>query len=366
MNSSQVIAEGGGALGSSASAKAEETAQASQRRFVGGFLGSFLAVLAAVLAFNVVVDPLALAGTGLVPTAVEPDRSIKLDLIQHLEHGPQILILGDSRGRQAQPSQLERLTGHTAFNAAVTGGSAPEAYVFVRFTADRFPHQKRRYIWFTDEGLASGIVQPQLAQDPRARRYLPDVPRFGLGDVKTYLSTDATKDSWRVFEKCMLASCHTKINYNADGSLTRQSLRFLPEHAKSLRRSIAARLAGVRANRGTLRQARQDLSLPGRFAYLDRMLAFMNQRGEVPVIVLNPLYPSVLAAEEKNGFPTHRATMEKLAQLHKRFRFVVVNCEDMRKWHGTKRDWSNASHVNRANMRRELHYIVAHSDGVLR
>jgi len=365
MKSSQVIAEGGGALGSSASAKAEETAQASQRRFVGGFLGSFLAVLAAVLAFNVVVDPLALAGTGLVPTAVEPDRSIKLDLIQHLEHGPQILILGDSRGRQAQPSQLERLTGHTAFNAAVTGGSAPEAYVFVRFTADRFPHQKRRYIWFTDEGLASGIVQPQLAQDPRARRYLPDVPRFGLGDVKTYLSTDATKDSWRVFEKCMLASCHTKINYNADGSLTRQSLRFLPEHAKSLRRSIAARLAGVRANRGTLRQARQDLSLPGRFAYLDRMLAFMNQRGEVPVIVLNPLYPSVLAAEEKNGFPTHRATMEKLAQLHKRFRFVVVNCEDMRKWHGTKRDWSNASHVNRANMRRELRYIVARSDGVL-
>lgn len=349
-----------------ADSRATSRAAAGQRRFVVGFLGSFLAVLAVVLAFNVVIDPLALAGTGVVPTAVEPDRSIKLDLLQHLRHGPQILILGDSRGRQAQPSQLQRLTGHTAFNAAVTGGSAPEAYVFVRFIADRFPHQRRRYIWFTDEGLASGIVQPQLAQDPRARRYLPDVRRFGLGDVKTYLSTDATKASWRVFEKCVLAACRTKINYNADGSLTRQSLRFLPEHAKSLRRSVVARLAGVRANRQTLRQARQDLAIPGRFAYLDRMLAFMNQRGEVPVIVLNPLYPSVLAAEEKNGFPAHRATMEKLAQLHNRFRFVVVNCEDMRKWHGTTRDWSNASHVNRANMRRELRYIVARSAGVLR
>ncbi|MFL5959707.1 MAG: hypothetical protein ACJ75G_05500 [Gaiellaceae bacterium] len=349
-----------------ADSRAASKAAASQRRFLGGFLGSFLAVLAAVLAFNVVVDPLALAGTGVVPTAVEPDRSIKLDLIQHLKRGPQILILGDSRGRQAEPSFLHRLTGRTAFNAAVTGGSAPEAHVFVRFTADRFPQQRRRYIWFTDEGLASGIVQPQLAQDPRARRYLPDVPGFGLGDVKTYLSTDATKDSWRVFEKCILAACHTKINYHPDGSLTKQSLRYLPEHAKSLRRSVAARLAGVRANRETVRQARQELAIPGRFAYLDRMLAFMNQRGEVPVIVLNPLYPSVLAAEEKNGFPAHRATMEKLAQLDKRFRFVVVNCEDMRKWHGTKRDWSNASHVNRANMRRELRYIVARSDGVLR
>jgi hypothetical protein len=366
MNASQVVTEGGGALGPSASAEAAETADASQRRFVVGFLGSFLAVLAVVLAFNIVVDPLALAGTGLVPTAVEPDRSIKLDLIQHLKRGPQILILGDSRGRQAQPSQLERLTGHTAFNAAVTGGSAPEAYVFVRFTADRFPHQKRRYIWFTDEGLASGIVQPQLAQDPRARRYLPDVPRFGLGDVKTYLSTAATKDSWRVFEKCVLAACRTKINYNPDGSLTSRSLRYLPEHAKSLRRSVAARLAGVRANRETLSQARQDLAIPGRFAYLERMLAFMNQRGEVPVIVLNPLYPSVLAAEEKYGFPAHRATMGKLEQLHRRFRFVLVNCEDIHKWHGTRSDWSNASHVNRANMRRELRYIVARSDGVLR
>lgn len=346
--------------------RAARIAEASQRRFVGGFLGSFFAVLGAVLAFNVVVDPLALAGTGIVPTAVEPDRSIKLDLLQHLKHGPQILILGDSRGRQAQPSQLERLTGRTAFNAAVTGGSAPEAYVFVRYAADRFPRQKRGYIWFTDEGLASGIVQPQLAQDPRARRYLPDAPSFGLGDVKTYLSTDATKDSWRVFDKCVLGVCHTKINYNPDGSLTARSLRFLPEHAKSLRRSVAARIAGVRANRESLRWARQDLATPGRFAYLDRMLAFMNRRGEVPVIVLNPLYPSVLAAEETYGFPAHRATMEKIAQLHKRFRFVLVNCEDIRTWHGTARDWSNASHVNRANMRRELRYIVAHSDGALR
>src|SRR5919201_6260074 len=95
------------------------TREGSQRRFVGGFLGSFLLVLGAVLAFNVVIDPFALAGTGVVPTAVEPDRSIKLDLLQRLKRGPQILILGDSRGRQAQPSQLERLTGHTAFNAAV-------------------------------------------------------------------------------------------------------------------------------------------------------------------------------------------------------------------------------------------------------
>jgi hypothetical protein len=344
----------------------EKAEAATQWRFVGSFLGSFFALLVVVLAFNVVVDPFALAGTGVVPTAVEPDRSIKLDLLQHLKRGPQILILGDSRGRQAEPSFLKRLTGLTAFNAAVTGGSAPDAYAFVRFAADRFPHRKRRYVWFTDIGLASGVVEPQLAQDPRARRYLPDASRFGVGDIKTYLSTDATKTSWRVFEKCVLGTCRSPIRYHADGSLTNQSLHYLPEHAKSLSRSIAGRLAEVRANHETLAQWRQDLADPRRFSYLRRMLAFVNRRGEVPVIVLNPIYPSVLAAHEKDGFPGQRATMEKVAQLHERFRFVLVNCEDSRTWGGTKTDWSNASHVNRSNMRRELRYIVAHSHGVLR
>ena len=364
MSSSEAIAEGGGVLSSSASA-AVMTAATGQRRFVGGFLGSFFAVLACVLAFNVVVDPFALAGTGVVPTAVEPDRSIKLDLLQHLRRGPQILILGDSRGRQAEPSFLHRLTGLHGFNAAVTGGSAPEAYVFVRYAADRFPHQKRRYVWFTDIGLASGIVQPQLAQDRRARRYVRG-PSFGLGDVKTYLSTEATKASGRVFEECVLASCHTRIHYNRDGSLTNQSLRYLPEHARSLSRSVAARVALVKAHRETLAQARNDLADPRRFSYLERMLAFMNHRGEVPVIVLNPIYPSVLAAQEADGFPARRATLEKIAQLHERFRFVLVDCEDSRRWGGTTWGWSNATHVNRPNMRRELRYIVAHSHGVLR
>jgi hypothetical protein len=365
VSSSEAIAEGGAALGSSAAAAEVSAAAAGQRRFVGGFLGSFLAVLAAVLAFNMVVDPFALAGTGVVPTAVEPDRSIKLDLLQNLKRSPQILILGDSRGRQAEPSYVQRLTGHSAFNAAVTGGSAPEAYVFVRFAGDLFPHQKRRYIWFTDIGLASGIVQPQLAQDPRARRYV-SAGRFALGDVKTYLSTDATKASWRVFDKCVLGRCRTRIHYNRDGSLTNQSLHYLPEHADSLAKAVRKRLALVRVDHRSLARWRQDLSERRRFAYMERMLAFMNRRGEVPVIVLNPIYPSVLAALRSMGFPGLRATREKIVQLHKRFRFIVVNCEDIRKWGGNRSDWSNATHVNRANMRLELQYIVAHSRGALR
>jgi hypothetical protein len=374
MSSSPAIPDVGATLGSSESAAsareragavpAARAASASQRRFVVGFFISFFLALAGVLAFNVAIDPLELANTGLVPTAVEPDRSIKLDLLQHLKRSPQILILGDSRGRLARPAFLHRLTGHTAFNAAVTGGSAPDAYVFVRFAADLFPHQKRRYIWFTDIGLASGIVLPQLGQDPRARRYVSG-GRFGLGDVKTYLSTDATKESWRVLRKCVFGSCRSFIHYNPDGSLTTGSIRYLPEHARSLRKSIAKQVAAARTPSATLAQWRADLADPSRLIYLERLLAFTNGRGEVPVIVLNPIYPSVLRMLERSGFPGRRATLEKIAQLHKRFRFVLVDCEDIHRWGGTTSDWVNATHVSSPNMRHELRYIVAHSDGVL-
>ena len=338
----------------------------SYRRFVIGFLCSCFAVLAGVLAFNVVMDPFAIAGSGVVPTAVEPDRSIKLDLLQHLKHSPQILILGSSRSRQAEPAFIQKLTGHTGFNAGVTGGTSADEYVFVRYAADRFP-QRRRYIWFTDVGLAGGGVLPQLSQDQRARKYLVGTSGFGLGDVKTYLSTDATKASWRVFRKCVLHSCSSPIRYNPDGSLTNQSLHYLPEHAKSLRASVAKEVAGVRTHHSTLAQARKDLADPSRFFYFERTLAFMNKRGEVPVIVLNPVYPTVLAQLEKYGYAGRRATLEKVAQLHKQgFRFVFVDCQDIRTWGGNDYDWTNATHVNRSNMRRMLRYIVAHSDGALR
>ena len=55
-----------------------------------------------------------------------------------------------------------------------------------------------------------------------------------------------------------------------------------------------------------------------------------------------------------------------IAKLHRRFKFVFVDAEDVRKWGGTDVDWTNPTHVNRSNMRRLLNYIVAHSQGALR
>ena len=45
-----------------------------------------------------------------------------------------------------------------------------------------------------------------------------------------------------------------------------------------------------------------------------------------------------------------------MAELHKRFRFVFVDCQDIRTWGGNDYDWTNATHINRSNMRRLLRW----------
>jgi hypothetical protein len=173
--------------------------------------------------------------------------------------------------------------------------------------------------------------------------------RFGLHDVGTYLGTQATKASLRVIDKCVVHSCRPRIRYRPDGSIPHGELRYLPEQAQNLQAAVDSLVASIRAHP----PVRQKID-PRRYEFFEKTLAFMNARGERPVIVLNPIYPSVIAELEKYGFPERAASLAYLRALHKRLDFVVVNCEDIRVWGGSPKDFSNPTHVNWRNMRRML------------
>ena len=281
---------------------------------------------------------------GLVEPVVPPtDRSIKLDLIEKLEHSPQILILGDSRGRQAKPSYLQKLTGQSGFNAAVMGGTAPDAWVFTRYTADRFPGQKRSYIWFVSSGLAGNIPDPRTEADQRGQHY--------LREVAPYLDNQPLKVDWPK---------HPFRGYRKDGSLPGTALPPSPAHAEQVKQDAAATVARIRQNPPAIPS--YD---PKRLQLFEHLLAYMNGRGERPVIVFNPLYPTVYAALEHYGNPVAAWSLDYLRRLRARYDFVVVDCENIHTWGGTTADWKNPGHVDQLNMRRMLRYIVAHSDGAL-
>jgi len=332
-------------------------------RYVIAALAALAVALCGVFMFNAIVDPLSLVGWRVLPPAVETDRSIKLDLIEKLKANPQVVVLGSSRSRQAEPAFIDKLTGlKTGFNAGVTGGDAVDAWVMVRNIAARFPHDRRNYIWFVDYKLASAGINPQLAQDPRSRGYLGNRSvNFSLADVGTYLGFQATQASYRVVRDCLEGHCHGKLMYNADGSLKGAALKYLPEDAPSLKLAVRQKLAETE---------HQGRNLPpftnAQLSYFERGLAFMNAHGATPVIVLNPIYPSVYRLMEKRH--SHREA-EALAELHKlqrHYHFVVVDGSNIHVWGGKASDFNNATHINRRNMRRFLRYIVAHSDGALK
>jgi hypothetical protein len=299
------------------------------------------------LALLLLVLSVALAAGATAASPPPSDRSIKLDLIAKLTRGPQILILGDSRGRTAEPAFLQRLTGHTGFNAAVMGGSAPDAWVFIRDTADRFPNEKRRYIWFVSDGLAGNIPDPRTEADPRGRRYLQEVAPL--------LDPEPLNVPW---------PASSFDQYLPDGSLAGSAARPSPQQVQRVKAQAAAIVAKIRQNPPAPPHG-DPKGLP-QYKLFERLLAYVNARGERPVIVFNPRYPTVYAALAQYGLPTLTNSLTYLDSLRTHYRFVVVNCEDIHTWGGNASDWTNAKHVDRLNMRSMLRYIVAHSDGALR
>lgn len=290
-----------------------------------------------------VLAAVAVASAG-ASTPPPTDRSVKLDLIGRLDQSPQILILGDSRGRQAEPSYLQRLTGHTGFNAAVMGGSTPDFWVFTRYAADRFPNQKRRYIWFVSAGLLSDIADPRTEADPRGSRYLQE--------VAPYLSTETETVDWPK---------HPFTGYRADGSLRGRAWPPSPRHVKEVKAEAAAIVARIPQH--PPKTPHYDAK---RYQLFEHLLAYLNSRGERPVIVFNPLYPAVYAALERYGNPVLASSLDYLRRLRARYDFVVVDCENIHRCGGTDADWANPTHVDRFNMRRMLSYVVSHSGGALR
>jgi len=264
------------------------------------------------------------------------DRTTKLTLIDHLPQNPGLLILGSSRARLAAPAFLQALTGRSGFNAAVTGGTAADAWVMTRFTADRWPRRRRGYLLFVDAGIATNGVPPSLAVDPRARRYLDgDGGHPSLG-------------------------CRVSSRYRADGSIAHYYPKSRAERTRIVAKSVAAAIASIRAH-----PPQPEKVDPARYTYFERTIAFMNRQGDRPVIVLNPLHPQVLAELEKYGFPRRKAAHEYFDRLKQRLDFVVVDCEDIRVWGGSADEFSNATHIDPVNMRRMLRYIVSHSAGAL-
>jgi hypothetical protein len=301
---------------------------------------SWIAVLTVSLALCFAVGPSSAASAKQTPSMPANDRSFKLDLISRLKTAPETVILGSSRSKRVEPAYVQTLTGRTGFNAGVISGTAADAWVMTRYLADCFPLRKRRYLWFVDAGIATDGINPDLRADPRSHKYLGH--------------SSAPAD-------CSPRRLSPNNHYNPDGSFG-QGSPHLQERPSDLDAKVAKLVASVRAHPPPV----GGKPNPKRYVWFVKALDFMNNHGSRPVIVLDPIYPTVLAALRKVGFPERKTSRKYLTQLHKRFDFVVVDAEDIHRWGGSPNDFADPTHINGRNMRRLLAYVVTHSGGALR
>ncbi len=264
------------------------------------------------------------------------DRVTKLGLLDHVSKAPHVLILGSSRARVAMPATVEKLTGRTAFNAGVHAGGSADEYVFTRLLAQRFPHARTAYVIFVDVSIAGDAVNPELADEPLARPF--------LGAAASSKKTTCVPNGW----------------YTADGGLAYSPALNKAQREQRVAKALVGAAAAIRAD--AKRPRHID---PSSTMWFRKLLGFVNAQGATPVIVLNPIYPRVLALREKYGFPELKAAKTYIAWLRKRYRFALVNGENIHAWGGKASDFTNIDHIDRRNMDRLLRYVVHHSGGVL-
>lgn len=150
----------------------------NERRFVRWLLSITFITVAVLLAVLWWLDPISTTGRQTRFSVVENGgvRQAKLDLMENLEAPPGVLVLGSSRSMKIDPATIKELTGDTAFNGGVSGGTSKDVYLYTRYAEQlwandgdrsKFPH------------LVIGVMNDVLrndstaAFDPRLRRFLP-------------------------------------------------------------------------------------------------------------------------------------------------------------------------------------------------
>lgn len=153
-----------------------------ERTFVRWLLGTIAVLVVLLLAGLWWLDPVSATGRQTRFSVVENGgvRQAKLDLMEELPAAPEILVLGSSRSMKLDPEVIEAVTGKTAFNGGVSGGTSKDVYLYARY-ADQ--------LWANDGDetefphLVIGVMNDVLrndgtaAFDPRLRRFLPAAQR---------------------------------------------------------------------------------------------------------------------------------------------------------------------------------------------
>ncbi len=239
------------------------------------------------------------------------DRGIKTQLIMAMKRPPQLVVLGGSRALRFQPGYIQRVTGLTAFNAAVPHATPQDDWCFVSLFHKRFPAARFRFLWIihADE-FDEFSPRAALLEDPFLARFLPSaLVESQLGRLGASANTALLAGAK---EPSVIAPNGFTI---ADPISAAASVR-------SFRRRVNGDIAA--ALRFYRRQPPRIDPAPSHYFVLT--LRLMNDMGARPTVVLAPLQPRYLAAIYRHGWQARdRLVLAYLRGLQRSTRFNVLD-----------------------------------------
>lgn len=320
-------------------------------------------------ALNVIADPYGSIGTHRFPTVTTSDRTVKADKIEALKKAPELIVLGSSRSMRYEPAYLKAKTGLRTFNAGVNGiGGTADAWAMSQFIHDTFPDSKAQYLWLVDvESFVPFEVGARTANEPRLAKYV-DQASAGRGagqfaqaiweNRATLYSLTTTKDSLRLLlyrEKAKSMQNKYRKMTLADGGVVER--KWTAKEWKRRWPKSVTRYSDLHAD------VYRKLD-PTAQSYFEKTLAFMNEQGATPVLVLTPINPKLRKIVGPLGWTKrHEEVVAYIESLRDEYDFVFLDYTDPTVFGFDPQQWYDGVHMTTVNTRRAIDHILEQTGG---
>ena len=319
------------------------------------------APLAALLLGLVLLGGVALSMSPAEATAGSPSlertRKTKIALLDRLPTAPDLVFLGGSRAQRLSPTAYNRITGKTAFNAAVTSCTLADAYAFVRLIGDTYPDTTVQYVWMLNiEQFRRSRVPNTLWAQAELAQYMPG----GLAspyEGRTLRSAGAPpKTPARPWGKVDVYTERGRLRWNRY-DYWRARWRTL---SKGLRYS---RWVYLRTYPNGFRRV---WGVPKWF--LKETIKELNGKGVQPVIVLPPYHPNLYRVIKARGFEKRKREIKAyLRKLEDRgFEFVLLDMTHIKSFRGWPSGFYDGVHMKTSTTTALLRKVISLTGGQLR
>jgi len=327
-------------------------------------------IMGAVLTLNVIADPYGSVGTHLFPTVTTSDRTVKADKIEQLEEPPELVVLGSSRSMRYEPSYLEEKTGLRTFNAGVNGiGGTADAWAMTQFIHEVWPDSSPAYIWLVDvESFVPFEVGARTANEPRLAQYVGqasvgkgarELVRALWENRTTLLSLDTARDSVRLLlyrEEAKSKQSKYRKQILDDGVLKQR--KWSEKEWKRRFPNSVERYSNLYKNV----YKKMD---PTAEDYFEKTLAFMNDQGATPLIVLSPINPKLRKVLAPLGWSVrHKQVAAYIESQQETYDFICIDMTDPRVFDFDPDEWYDGVHMTTVNTRPTIDHILEEAGGV--